>query len=91
MQTTHIVHVSFIVTHPLPFRVLMDVEEDYKVLCERVLFQPFHIQLALERNLCSAWYSKRPTLSLNCQMGEFKVRYLGYNLLIALVIEAVYN
>ncbi|CAI8053015.1 Vacuolar protein sorting-associated protein 13C, partial [Geodia barretti] len=54
-------------------RVLIDVEGDYKVLCERVLFQPFHIQLALERNLCSAWYSERPTLSLNCQMGEFKL------------------
>lgn len=57
------------------FRVLLDVEGDYSVLCERVLFQPFHIQLAAERNLCSAWYSKRPTLHLNCQMGEFKVTY----------------
>ena len=59
-------------------RVVLDVEEDYRVLCERVLFQPFHIQLSLERNLCSSWYTEKPSLFLKCKMGEFKVRLYNY-------------
>ena len=42
------------------------------MVAERVLLQPFHMLLALERNL-SSWYTKVPTLAVNLTMGELLV------------------
>ena len=39
------------------------------------MLQPFHLLLAVERNL-SPWYTKIPALLVNVTMGEFKI-FLG--------------
>lgn len=45
------------------------------VCAERVLLQPFHLLLAVERNL-TPWYTKIPAIFINITMGELKV-YFG--------------
>ena len=61
---------------PLGFaviRVLLDSSiPGNPVVAERVLLQPFHMLLALERNLC-AWYTQVPMLIVNLTMGELNV------------------
>lgn len=57
-------------------RVLLDNSKTGSpVVIERVLLQPFHMLLALERNLCG-WYKHVPTLSVNLTMGELAVSCL---------------
>lgn len=50
-------------------------QENLPIIAERVLLQPFHLLLAVERNL-SPSYTKIPAVFINLTMGEFKV-YLG--------------
>lgn len=58
------------------FRVLLNLSKESSLItAERVLLQPFHLMLAVERNL-SPWYTKIPALFVNITMGEFKV-YVG--------------
>lgn len=60
-------------THTHTYRVLLDSSRSGSpVVAERVLLQPFHMLLALERNLCS-WYTKVPYLAVNLNMGELTV------------------
>ena len=59
------------------FRIMCRAFLDYSregsaVISERVLLQPFHMLLAVERNLCP-WYISIPILSVNCTMGELQV------------------
>ena len=49
--------------------------EKSPITAERILLQPFHLLLAVERNL-SPWYTKIPALLVNVTMGEFKI-FLG--------------
>ena len=50
-------------------------KENLPIIAERILLQPFHLLLAVERNL-SPRYTKIPVVLINLTMGEFKV-YLG--------------
>ena len=69
-STTVICTLSFL------FRVLLDPsKETLPIIAERILLQPFHLLLAVERNL-SPLYTKIPVVFINLTMGEFKV-YLG--------------
>lgn len=62
-----------------PRRVLLDSSRTGSpVVTERVLLQPFHMLLALERNLCS-WYTKVPTLAVNLTMGQLAVSGCHYS------------
>ena len=54
-------------------RVLLDLnKKGSPIIAERVLLQPFHLLLAVERNL-SPWYTKIPAVFINVTMGEFRV------------------
>ena len=64
---------KFTVALSISLRVLLDYkQEGSPVVAERVLLQPFQLQLTVERNLCP-WYTSIPDLRLKCTMGELAV------------------
>ena len=69
------IHIWTTICNPITLcRVLLDFNKaGSPVIAERVLLQPFHMLLAVERNLCP-WYTSVPTVAINLNMGELKVR-----------------
>lgn len=52
-------------------RVLLS--ENFKsITSERILIQPYSLEISLKRNLCT-WNTNYPSIDIDFNMGEFKV------------------